>query len=61
MNLRAIGNLIVAIFSLVSISILAAKGVMQNDWQYIAAAIVMAIVAIVNLYIAIGRMIDRTH
>lgn len=61
MNLRVMGNLIVAVFSLVSISILAAKAVMQNEWQYIIAAVILAIVAIVNLYIAIDRMIDRTH
>ncbi len=59
MNLRLLGNLIVVCFSLVGVGILSARGVIYGDWLYIAAAVLTAAIAVVNLYIAIDRMTRR--
>ena len=59
MNLRLLSNLMIVCFSLVGVGILSARGVLYGDWLYIVAAVLVAAIAVVNLYIAIARMMRQ--
>ncbi len=58
---RLVGNLVVVGFSLVTMSLTSAQAIVRSDWSYGILAAGWAMVAVVNVWIAISRMIQRSR
>ncbi len=58
---RLVGNLVVVCFSLVSMSISSTQAIVRGSWLYGVMAICWSMVAVVNMWIAIWRVVQQNR